>query len=165
MSNIDGSKDANIDLQQEGKYFVPAWSVSILEGCNKEIYNTAKVNVQTSIMVKKPLTATASWSWTPEIMKDTLHGKGNFTASKLLDQKQASSESSDYLWYTTRYDNLLICYSCRIVFEKKNTLLLYPQKNAFKLFCEKEIVVGTKIFLRVKFLSIWNSKSFSYNNK
>ena len=36
-------EDANVDLQKDGKYFVPAWSVSILDGCNKEIYNTAKV--------------------------------------------------------------------------------------------------------------------------
>jgi len=36
-------EDANVDLQKDGKYLVPAWSVSILDGCNKEIYNTAKV--------------------------------------------------------------------------------------------------------------------------
>ncbi|KAE8648136.1 hypothetical protein Csa_021532 [Cucumis sativus] len=42
LSNTDGSNDATI-----------AWSVSILDGCNKEVYNTAKVNSRTSIFVKK----------------------------------------------------------------------------------------------------------------
>ncbi|KAJ6407311.1 hypothetical protein OIU84_010753 [Salix udensis] len=62
-SNINGERlcflsntkmnDVNVDLQQDGNYSVPAWSVSILQDCNQEIYNTAKVNVQTSLIVKK----------------------------------------------------------------------------------------------------------------
>jgi hypothetical protein len=43
LSNNNTTEDAHVDLKQDGKYFVPAWSVSILAGCNKEIYNTAKV--------------------------------------------------------------------------------------------------------------------------
>ncbi|OMP04803.1 hypothetical protein COLO4_09283 [Corchorus olitorius] len=42
LSNVNDTQDANIDLQQDGHYFVPAWSVTLLGGCNKEIYNTAK---------------------------------------------------------------------------------------------------------------------------
>ncbi|KAJ1407397.1 Glycoside hydrolase, family 35 [Sesbania bispinosa] len=34
--------DAEVDLQQDGKYYVPAWSVSILQDCKKEVFNTAK---------------------------------------------------------------------------------------------------------------------------
>ena len=108
LSNSDNSKDANVDLQQDGKYFVPAWSVSILENCNKEVYNTAKVNAQTSIYVKKQASNSGgeplSWMWAPEAMKDTLQGKGKFKASLLLEQKQTTVDSSDYLWYMTRVD-------------------------------------------------------------
>uniref|UniRef100_A0A5B7A024 Beta-galactosidase n=1 Tax=Davidia involucrata TaxID=16924 RepID=A0A5B7A024_DAVIN len=109
LSNIDGSKDANIDLQQDGKYFVPAWSVSILDGCNKEIYNTAKVNTQTSVMEKIPNKAEnepaqLSWQWLPEAMKDTLSGRGAFSAAKLQEQKETTVDVSDYLWYMTRVD-------------------------------------------------------------
>lgn len=43
LSNEDSTTDANINLDKDGTYFVPAWSVSILQNCNKEIYNTAKV--------------------------------------------------------------------------------------------------------------------------
>ncbi|AES65957.1 beta-galactosidase, putative [Medicago truncatula] len=34
-------------------------------------------------------------------MQDTLPGKGTFTASKLLDQKNVTAGASDYLWYMT----------------------------------------------------------------
>uniref|UniRef100_A0A2N9ILC6 Beta-galactosidase n=1 Tax=Fagus sylvatica TaxID=28930 RepID=A0A2N9ILC6_FAGSY len=108
LSNSDGSKDANIDLQQDGKYLVPAWSVSILENCNKEVYNTAKVNAQTSIIVKRKQVADEdrplSWVWAPELIKDTLQGKGRFKANQLLEQKQTTVDSSDYLWYMTSVD-------------------------------------------------------------
>ncbi|KAK9275071.1 hypothetical protein L1049_022329 [Liquidambar formosana] len=106
LSNQNKTADANIDLQQDGKYTVPAWSVSILAGCNKEIYNTAKVNAQTSVMVKKPSGAInestlLSWKWVSEPMKDALGGKGDFLASRLLEQKETTVDASDYLWYTT----------------------------------------------------------------
>ncbi|KAL0541811.1 hypothetical protein IC582_021873 [Cucumis melo] len=68
LSNTDEKNDATIDLQGDGKYFVPAWSVSILDGCNKEVYNTAKVNSQTSLFVKKKNekeNAQLSWAWAP----------------------------------------------------------------------------------------------------
>lgn len=42
FSNTDGKKDVTVDLQADDKYFVPPWSMSILDGCNKEVYNTVK---------------------------------------------------------------------------------------------------------------------------
>lgn len=103
LSNLNTTNDANIDLKKDGNsYFVPAWSVSILNGCNKEVFNTAKVNVQTSLMIKKPLVPSFFWTWAPEAMDNMLNGIGRFNASQLLDQKQASSDASDYLWYITR---------------------------------------------------------------
>ncbi|KAJ7950525.1 Beta-galactosidase [Quillaja saponaria] len=105
LSNVDQSKDANIDLQQDGKYFVPAWSVTVLNDCNNEVYNTAKIKSQTSIMIKKKDERGASdqlsWKWLPEAIKDTLKGRGKFQANQLLEQKSVTSDSSDYLWYMT----------------------------------------------------------------
>ena len=43
-----------------------------------------------------------SWSWVPESMNDTLSGKGSFTDTELLEQKAATVDVSDYLWYMTR---------------------------------------------------------------
>uniref|UniRef100_A0A2N9I5M6 Beta-galactosidase n=1 Tax=Fagus sylvatica TaxID=28930 RepID=A0A2N9I5M6_FAGSY len=107
LSNVN-LEDANVDLQKDGKYAVPAWSVSILDGCNKEIYNTAKVNTQTSVMVKisdgAKNSAKLSWTWVSESLMDTLSGKGSFTDTKLLEQKEATGDASDYLWYMTSVD-------------------------------------------------------------
>ncbi|KDP33945.1 hypothetical protein JCGZ_07516 [Jatropha curcas] len=90
-------------------YFVPAWSVSILQGCKNEVFNSAKVNVQTSLMVKKlhenDNPQTLSWMWAPENIRDALNGNGNFRAKQLLEQKEATSDASDYLWYSTRVDH------------------------------------------------------------
>ncbi|KAL4011804.1 hypothetical protein IC575_028867 [Cucumis melo] len=107
LSNTNGSNDATIDLQTDGKYFVPAWSVTILDGCNKEVYNTAKVKSQTSKFVKEQNeknNAKLLWTWTPEPMKDTLQGKGKFKANRLLEQKGTTVDASDYLWYMTHIE-------------------------------------------------------------
>lgn len=43
------------------------------------------------------------WVWRPENVDDTaLHGKGRFSANRIVDQKVAD-DVSDYLWYMTRY--------------------------------------------------------------
>ncbi|XP_057443575.1 beta-galactosidase 15-like [Lotus japonicus] len=107
LSNTDDKTDANVDLQQDGKYFVPAWSVTILDGCNKEVFNTAKVNSQTSVKVKKiddDATTKLTWAWKMEPKKDTMHGSGSFKAHKLLEQKELTLDASDYLWYMTSVD-------------------------------------------------------------
>ncbi|KAJ1424481.1 Glycoside hydrolase, family 35 [Sesbania bispinosa] len=106
LSNVDSSNGANVDLQNDGKYFVPAWSVTVLDGCNKEVYNTAKVNSQTSVMVKKSDDASAklTWAWTMEKKKDTMLGRGSLKAHELLEQKEITFDASDYLWYMTSVD-------------------------------------------------------------
>ncbi|XP_023516817.1 beta-galactosidase 7-like [Cucurbita pepo subsp. pepo] len=107
LSNTDASNDANIDLEADGTYFVPAWSVTILDGCNKEVYNTAKVNSQTSVFVKEQdekENAQLSWTWAREHMRDTLLGTGTFKANQLLEQKGFTVDVSDYLWYMTNVD-------------------------------------------------------------
>uniref|UniRef100_A0A9I9EL92 beta-galactosidase n=1 Tax=Cucumis melo TaxID=3656 RepID=A0A9I9EL92_CUCME len=75
LNNTNGKIDTTINLQVNGKYFVPTWSVSILDGCNKEVYNTEKVNSQISMFVKEQnekKNAQLLWAWAPEPMKDTL---------------------------------------------------------------------------------------------
>ncbi|KAL5705655.1 hypothetical protein ACHQM5_023930 [Ranunculus cassubicifolius] len=101
LSNTDNKNDATVELVAGGaKYFVPAWSVSFLTNCTTEVYNTAKVNTQTSIMVKKPSeSGNLAWSWKSEPMKDTLKGSGPTNSTKLLEQKATTVDASDYLWY------------------------------------------------------------------
>ncbi|XP_011660030.1 beta-galactosidase 15 isoform X2 [Cucumis sativus] len=106
FSNINETTDALVNYL--GKDFnVPAWSVSILPDCQEEVYNTAKVNTQTSVMVKKENKAenepeVLEWMWRPENIDNTARlGKGQVTANKLIDQKDAANDASDYLWYMT----------------------------------------------------------------
>ena len=96
-------------MSYNGKDFkVPAWSVSILPDCQTEVYNTAKVNTQTSVIVKKENKAeeepaALKWLWRPENLDATARlGKGQISANMLLDQKAAANDASDYLWYMTR---------------------------------------------------------------
>ncbi|ONK79791.1 uncharacterized protein A4U43_C01F10110 [Asparagus officinalis] len=110
LSNEGNSTDATFDY--EGKsYFLPAWSVSILADCKEEIYNTAKVDTQTTVKVKKPNLAEdeskLTWSWAPEILTNQVKGKNpSLKANKLLEQVKTTADASDYLWYITSVDNL-----------------------------------------------------------
>ncbi|KAJ0969007.1 hypothetical protein J5N97_021884 [Dioscorea zingiberensis] len=109
ISNNKNSGDATVEYNGNS-YFIPAWSVSLLPECKDEVYNTAKVNTQTSVMVKRKNQAedepeVLTWSWRSETMKHTLKGaEGSFTDHKLLDQVPASGDTSDYLWYMTSFD-------------------------------------------------------------
>ncbi|KAK7305146.1 hypothetical protein VNO77_43046 [Canavalia gladiata] len=108
LGNINNNLDVTVDLQGDGKHLVPAWSVTILDGCNKEVFNTAKVNTQTSLMVKKSNDASSpklTWAWTREPMRDTMHGKGDGVESlQDLEQKETTYDTTDYLWYMTSVD-------------------------------------------------------------
>ncbi|KAK4419298.1 Beta-galactosidase [Sesamum alatum] len=112
------NRDA-ITIDFEGKsYTTPAWSVSILPDCVNVVYNTAKVNTQKSVVVKKlPVEAAPKrhydleWRWRAEHfehLKTSVEKsgpmKGVTYANQLLDQKLVTNDTSDYLWYMTSVD-------------------------------------------------------------
>ncbi|GAB4846757.1 Beta-galactosidase 7 [Ancistrocladus abbreviatus] len=107
FGNANSTNDAVVTTQGGRQLTVPAWSVSILPDCENEVYNTAKVNTQTSVMVQTPSKAedepaSLTWSWKPEKLDQTIRlGKGHFSVNMLLDQKTAANDASDYLWYIT----------------------------------------------------------------
>ncbi|KAJ4973802.1 hypothetical protein NE237_006976 [Protea cynaroides] len=84
LSNINDNKDVTVDLQNYGHYFLPAWSVSILADCNKEVYNSAMVSTQISLRTKKPsnVGTELNWAWKAEPLEDALKGEGSPTACK-----------------------------------------------------------------------------------
>jgi len=66
------------------------------------------VNVQTSVMVKENRQAekepvTLKWTWRSENIDNAIHAKSNVSAHQLIDQKIAADDTSDYLWYMTKY--------------------------------------------------------------
>ncbi|CAH2072260.1 unnamed protein product [Thlaspi arvense] len=103
IGNVNTTADALVKFKGKD-YNVPAWSVSVLPDCNKEAYNTARVNTQTSIMTedsRKP--EKLEWTWRPEVARKTiLKGSGDLIAKGLVDQKDVTNDASDYLWYMTR---------------------------------------------------------------
>ncbi|KAL6222089.1 hypothetical protein ACLB2K_005481 [Fragaria x ananassa] len=109
LCNSDYKLDANISFRGTN-YFVPAWSVSILPDCKTEAYNTAKVNTQTTVKVKRNNKAedepqSLHWTWRPENIDETkILGKGEVVVNHLMEQKEAANDESDYLWYMTSVD-------------------------------------------------------------
>ncbi|KAJ8435204.1 hypothetical protein Cgig2_028390 [Carnegiea gigantea] len=110
ITNVDEKNDATVSFQAK-TYFVPAWSVSILPDCNQETYNTAKVNVQTTVLAQKSEDYNLDqeperlqWSWRSEGFRH-LKNPDSLTdaikANKLMDQKEVANDTSDYLWYMT----------------------------------------------------------------
>ncbi|KAG0493724.1 hypothetical protein HPP92_004718 [Vanilla planifolia] len=111
LANKNTTADATLEFEGN-KYFLPAWSISVLPDCKQEVYNTAKVNVQTSVMVKRPNQAEKEpenliWSWKKEDLTEPLLGLGaDFTANTLNDQILSTADASDYLWYMTSVDDI-----------------------------------------------------------
>ncbi|MQM22320.1 hypothetical protein Taro_055371 [Colocasia esculenta] len=106
LTNANSSHHTTVTFQGK-QYVLPPWSTSILPGCKKEAYNTAKVSTQASIMVKCPTTkedASLSWSWRPERIRENLKRDGVFTKHELIEQKLVTGDASDYLWYMTSVD-------------------------------------------------------------
>ncbi|KAI4355825.1 hypothetical protein L6164_004562 [Bauhinia variegata] len=106
LSNTNQTQDVTVDLMGAGKLTVPAWSVSILQNCTKEIYNTAKIGdrvspsaMEKNIIFENPL-GSLDWAWLPEPLKIKTQLKEN----RLLDQKTVTVGASDYLWYTTTFN-------------------------------------------------------------
>ncbi|KAH7656488.1 Beta-galactosidase protein [Dioscorea alata] len=108
LSNINMMTDFTV-VFEGAEYFLPAWSVSVAPDCKLEVYNTAKVNTEIHIMIKKPDTCKEgsqklSWSWLSEMHGDNLKGVGSFSAHRLLEQTSTTVDDSDYLWYMTSVD-------------------------------------------------------------
>ncbi|KAB2616021.1 beta-galactosidase 15-like [Pyrus ussuriensis x Pyrus communis] len=116
LGNANETNDAVINF--EGiMYRVPSWSVSILSNCSHtEVYNTAQVNTQISVMErvlngaddsKEPYAL--NWVWKPEHFTRIKNGSvehSNLTANELLDQKLVTNDTSDYLWYMTSLEHI-----------------------------------------------------------
>ncbi|KAL0455916.1 UNVERIFIED_CONTAM: Beta-galactosidase 7 [Sesamum latifolium] len=115
FGNANDTDDATVVFEGK-KIVIPAWSVSIFPDCSTEAYNTARVNTQTSVMVKKPNEADSKpleWQWRTEHFdhlsshsssKRSKAVKGLSSAMQLLDQKAVTNDTSDYLWYITSVD-------------------------------------------------------------
>ncbi|PKI31692.1 hypothetical protein CRG98_047902 [Punica granatum] len=111
LANIDDKKDKTVEFQNR-TYALPAWSVSILPDCKNVVFNTAKIQSQSSIveMVPEALLPSASTSeneglkalkWEVFVEKPGIWGKADFVKNGLIEHINTTKYTTDYLWYTT----------------------------------------------------------------
>nr|GMD31480.1 beta-galactosidase 15-like [Ipomoea batatas] len=110
LGNANDKDDISITFEGRN-YTTPAWSVTILPDCKTEVYNTARVNVQTTLMVKKLSEKPLKWSYRPETVMHLKYGDKKqssvlidaLDAKQLFDQKVVTNDTTDYLWYMTSF--------------------------------------------------------------
>ncbi|KAF3970309.1 hypothetical protein CMV_005977 [Castanea mollissima] len=103
LSNYNPKSAAKVTFNNK-HYNLPPWSISILPDCKNEVFNTAKVRVQTS-QVKMLPTNVRFFSWdTFNEDISSANDDSTITVFGLLDQLNLTRDASDYLWYTTSVD-------------------------------------------------------------
>ncbi|XP_047979427.1 beta-galactosidase 16-like [Salvia hispanica] len=104
LVNTDGAHDANVQFQSR-TYEIPRKSISILPDCKTEAFNTAKVNSRESTRTRTPVVKLDSkeiWEELHEaiaVFDDT-----SLKSNILLEQMNTTKDTSDYLWYTSSYE-------------------------------------------------------------
>ncbi|KAJ7563919.1 hypothetical protein O6H91_03G130300 [Diphasiastrum complanatum] len=117
LANTDSGASATVTYNGQ-TYELPAWSVSILPGCKQVVYNTAKVNAQTSVvtMTHQDIAApskilnskgrqyeksTSSVEWQYYLEPVGVWSNTTIESNGLLEQISTTKDQTDYLWYTT----------------------------------------------------------------
>ncbi|KAL2501334.1 Beta-galactosidase 12 [Forsythia ovata] len=99
LSNYDPTFSTKLMFQNH-PYDLPPWSISILPDCKTEVYNTAKVKVQSSKVKMTPISGGLSWqSYNEET--PSADNSDTLVMDGLFEQIYVTRDSSDYLWYMT----------------------------------------------------------------
>jgi hypothetical protein len=80
------------------RYKIAPWSVSILPDCRNVVFNTAKVDVQTSQMKMTPV---GGFGWESIDENIASFEDNSISAVGLLEQINITRDNTDYLWYIT----------------------------------------------------------------
>ncbi|EEF39470.1 beta-galactosidase, putative [Ricinus communis] len=106
LANMDEKNDKTVVFRNMS-YHLPAWSVSILPDCKNVVFNTAKVNSQTSIveMVPDDLRSsdkgTKALKWETFVENAGIWGTSDLVKNGFVDHINTTKDTTDYLWYTT----------------------------------------------------------------
>ncbi|KAJ6774191.1 BETA-GALACTOSIDASE [Salix purpurea] len=107
LVNNDGKQEVEV-LFQSNSYKLPQKSISILPDCKTVTFNTAIVNAQyttRSMTPNQKFNSVGKWEEykepIPEFDKTSLRSK------RLLEHMSTTKDSSDYLWYTFRFQQNL----------------------------------------------------------
>ncbi|WJX91005.1 hypothetical protein P8452_72843 [Trifolium repens] len=99
LANYDTKYATTVKYGDE-QYELPPWSVSILPNCKTAVFNTAKLNTQSSIMKMTATNSAFSWKSYNEEPASS-NERDSITAYALWEQINVTRDSTDYLWYMT----------------------------------------------------------------
>ncbi|OIW15599.1 hypothetical protein TanjilG_08175 [Lupinus angustifolius] len=103
LANYGSNSSARVTFNNR-HYDLPPWSISILPDCVTDVFNTARVRVGTSQIQMVPSNLKIlSWETYNEDIS-SLEENSRITGSGLIEQLNATRDTSDYLWYTTSVD-------------------------------------------------------------
>ncbi|MFS7991297.1 putative beta-galactosidase [Helianthus anomalus] len=101
LSNFDPQVSAKITFGNS-QYDLPPWSISILQDCKDEVFNTATVKAPST---QKKMTTVASFDWQSyDEEAPSSDDSDTFSMSGLYEQLNVTRDASDYLWYLTEID-------------------------------------------------------------
>uniref|UniRef100_A0A7N0ZT79 Beta-galactosidase n=1 Tax=Kalanchoe fedtschenkoi TaxID=63787 RepID=A0A7N0ZT79_KALFE len=103
---VNNEKAESTVVFQNISYTLPRNSISILQDCNTEIFNTAKINAQfgtRSMQIAEKFDSADGWKQYKEgivNLDDT-----SVAANTLLEHTNMTKDSSDYLWYSLKFQH------------------------------------------------------------
>ncbi|BAT76813.1 hypothetical protein VIGAN_01487000 [Vigna angularis var. angularis] len=99
LGNYDTKSSATVTFGN-GKYDLPPWSISILPDCKTEVFNTARVGAQSSLLKMTAVNTAFDWQSYNEEPASS-NEDDPLTAYALWEQINITRDSTDYLWYMT----------------------------------------------------------------
>ncbi|XP_042031931.1 beta-galactosidase 16-like isoform X1 [Salvia splendens] len=104
LVNKDATSDPDVQFQDR-TYRLPRKSISILPDCKTVAFNTAKVSSQYSTRTMAAvvkLNSPEKWQEFDEVIPS--FNDTSLRSDSLLEQMNTTKDVSDYLWYTTSYE-------------------------------------------------------------
>ncbi|XP_020572705.1 beta-galactosidase 16-like [Phalaenopsis equestris] len=105
LINQDSVHDSTVRFRN-ATYELPQKSISILSDCKNVVFNTAKVSAQYGTRSAKAVehfNQASRWKVAEE--KIPTSDSSTWVRNGLIEQMAATKDSTDYLWYITRYNN------------------------------------------------------------
>ncbi|OMO50409.1 hypothetical protein CCACVL1_30455, partial [Corchorus capsularis] len=106
LANNDNTTTSAKVHFQNSSFNLPRMSISILPDCNNVAFNTAKVSTQQntrSMSVKHKFDSSENWEEYREPIPT--FSNTSLKAGELLGHMTTTRDTSDYLWYTVRYQH------------------------------------------------------------
>ncbi|XP_014501410.1 beta-galactosidase 16 [Vigna radiata var. radiata] len=103
---LENNEDRTVTVQlQNISYQLPPKSISILPDCKNVAFNTAKVRTQNDRSMKSYLRFNSAEKW--KVYKEAIPSfdDTSLRANTLLDQISTAKDTSDYMWYTFRFND------------------------------------------------------------